>query len=113
MEIIYDSTWLKKRCDSEREANKEWGPHVAKKLRVRLAELRAAERLSDISPHRPARLHELDHNRAGQLAVDLHGGFRLVFKPCHDPVPRKPDGGLDRDAVTAIRVIEVGDYHDD
>lgn len=113
MEIKYGSTWLKKRCDSEREGNKEWGLPVAKKLRLRLAELRAAARLSDISPHKPARLHELYHNRAGELAVDLHGGFRLVFEPYHIPVPKKPDGGLDKDAVTAIKVIEVGDYHDD
>lgn len=113
MEITYASNWLKKRCDSEREANKEWGPQVANKLRLRLAELKAAARLNDISPHRPARLHELGYNRAAQLAVDLHGGFRLVFEPSHNPVPTKPDGGLDRDAVTAIRITEVGDYHDD
>lgn len=111
MEIVYATTWLKKRCDNEREANKEWGAMVAKKLRQRLAELKAAPRLSDISPHRPARLHELDHDRAGQLAVDLHDGFRLVFVPNHEPKPTKADGGLDRDRVTSIKIVEVGDYH--
>lgn len=112
MEIVFETTWLKKRCESEREAVREWGAAVAKKLMQRLAELSAAENLGDISPHRPARLHELKHDRQGQLAVDLHGGYRLIFVPNHEPKPVKEDGGLDRERVTSIRVVEVGDYHD-
>ena len=37
---------------------------------------------------------ELTHDRSGQLAVDLHRGFRLVFEPAGD-WRNKPDGGLD------------------
>jgi len=32
----------------------------------------------------------------------------LFFEPANDPVPRKPDGGLDRTQVTVIRILEVG-----
>lgn len=111
MKITYASTKLKNLCDNEREANAKLGAQVARKLRQRLAELLAAPKLSDISPHKPARLHELGQDRAGELAVDLHGGQRLVFVPDHTPRPTKPDGGLDRDQVTAIKIVEVGDYH--
>jgi plasmid maintenance system killer protein len=52
-------------------------------------------------------------NRAGQLAVKLDKGFRMVFEVVNDPIPRKPDGGLAWSMVTAIRILELAeDYHD-
>ena len=60
-----------------------------------------------------AHCHELKGNRAGQLAVKLDKGFRMVFEVVNDPIPRKPDGGLDWSTVTAIRILELAeDYHD-
>jgi proteic killer suppression protein len=46
------------------------------------------------------------------LAVYLDGPWRLIFEPANDPVPKKPDGGLDWTQVTVIRILEVRDYHD-
>ncbi len=60
----------------------------------------------------PGGLHELKGNRAGQLALDLKGGDRLIIEPAHEPPPTKPDGGLDSKQVTAVRIVEVVDYHD-
>lgn len=59
-----------------------------------------------------ARCHELKGDRKGSLAVDLHGGLRLVFQPDHDPSPTRADGGLDWDQVTAILITAITDYHD-
>lgn len=61
----------------------------------------------------PGRCHQLQGNRAGQFAVSLWGAHRLVFLPDHDPVPRLPDGGIDRSRVTRIVIKEVVDYHGD
>jgi proteic killer suppression protein len=74
-------------------------------------ELRAADTLADISMLPPARCHGLSGDRAGQFAVDVQHPFRLIFEPAHDPVPRKKDGGIDHARVTAIRILEVTDYH--
>ncbi len=74
-------------------------------------ELRAADTLADISMLPPARRHGLSGDRAGQFAVDVQHPFRLIFEPAHDPVPRKEDGGIDLARVTAIRILEVTDYH--
>ena len=74
-------------------------------------ELRAADTLADISTLPPARCHQLSGDRAGQFAVDVRHPFRLIFEPAHDPVPRKEDGGIDLPRVTAIRILEVTDYH--
>jgi proteic killer suppression protein len=63
--------------------------------------------------HRPqTRCEELKGNRKVQLSVRLEGGHRLIFEPADDPIPRKPDGGLDWREVRAIRILSVEDYHD-
>ena len=57
--------------------------------------------------------HELKGNRSGQLAVKLDEGYRMVLEVANDPVPRKPDGGLDWSQVSAIRILKLAeDYHD-
>ena len=73
--------------------------------------MRAAQVLDDLRAL-PGRYHELGQNRKGQLAVNLDQPYRLVFEPADEPVPRTPDGGLDWSAVTAVRILEVVDYHD-
>ena len=89
---------------------KTWGPIQAKKLRQRLDELRAASTLETMR-NLPGRCHELLHDRAGQLSLDLEHPHRLIFEPANDPVPRKQDGGLNWTAVTAVRILGVVDTH--
>lgn len=90
------------------------GPLRAKKIRIRLKELRAASTLMDLWPPKsgPARCHELgEGRRSGQLSVDLDHPYRLVFVPDHEPVPTLDDGGLDWSRVTAIKILGVEDTH--
>ena len=102
---------MRKTCSSEKAMMRECGQKTARKLKQRLAELDAAKTLDDMKRLPAARCHELTQNRKGQLAVDLAHPHRLVFAPDHDPVPRKPDGGLDWSGVTRIVVLEITDYH--
>jgi proteic killer suppression protein len=46
-----------------------------------------------------------------QFAVDISRNERLVFEVADDPIPRKPDGGIDLERVTEIRVLRIEDYH--
>ena len=55
--------------------------------------------------------HELHGDRDGQLSVDLDHPYRLIIQPANNPIPTKPDGGLDWARVTAILVVEVADTH--
>ena len=84
---------------------------MARTIMMRLAVLKNARVLSLVPTSRPERLHQLRQNRSGQFAVDLVHPYRLVFVLNHDPIPRNEDGGIDRDRVTAITIIEVVDYH--
>lgn len=85
---------------------------MAKLIRRRLDELRAASTLEDIRSLPQTRCHELKGNRAGQLSVDLNHPYRLIFKVAHDPTPRKTDGGLDWSKVTTILILGVEDTHE-
>lgn len=111
MEICFSSKKLQKVCNSVKEMRVAFGKPLAERLQQRLAELRAADTLEDISRLPPARCHELSQDRKGQLAIDLVHPKRLIFEPDHNPLPYKSDGGLDWSNVTRIRVIEIIDYH--
>lgn len=111
MRIYFRTKKMGRICSSSSEMQKEYGAEMTRKLQQRLMELRAASTLSEMSPHPPARVHPLKGSRAGQFSVDLIHPFRLVFVPADDPVPLKPDGGVDLAGITAIIVLEICDTH--
>lgn len=110
MEIIYKSRKLEKQLTDPREMDKAFG-QMARKVNQRLKELMGADHLGVMRSLPSARCHELTSGRAGQLAVDVSGNYRLIFKPHHEPLPRKMDGGLNWDAVTKIQILDIEDYH--
>lgn len=111
MDILFASKKLERLCHDEKIATRTLGAPSARKLRARLDDLIAAANL-DYMRKLPGRFHGLSKERAGQFALDLQGGCRLVFEPANSPLPKRPDGTLELTKVTAIKVVEVGDYHD-
>lgn len=111
MIIQFRTTKLKKLCNDFTISRRELGEVCARKLRTRLDELDAAECLEHIRYIPPARCHELKGKLQGILSVDLEHPFRLLFKPAHNPVPQKADGGLNWNEVTAIIIEKVEDTH--
>jgi toxin HigB-1 len=109
MEITFGDRKLQKLCEQPAIAQKKLGASGARKLRSRLADLLAAETVQDLIAGRP---HPLKGDRAGQFAVDLDGGNRLVFESAHDPIPYKDDGSIDWSNVSQVCIVFIGDYHD-
>ena len=110
MDVSFSTTKLEKLCSSGRDLQRQLGAAGAKKATGHLASIAAAETLAEFR-HLPGHCHELEADRAGQLALDLPAGRRLVFEPTDDPAPTKPDGGLDWARVRSVRLLEIGDYH--
>jgi plasmid maintenance system killer protein len=111
MDIWFSSEKLSKQCNDSRLLVREMGADRAKRIRRRLDDLKAAPCLEDMR-NLPGRLHELTKNCAGQLSLDLDHPYRLLFIPKHDPVPKKPDGGMNWSEVTAIEIIGIVDTHE-
>ncbi len=111
MDIFFSDEDDQRLCADPKLMKKKLGASSAKKLQRRLDDLDAVQNLEDMS-HLPGRCHELSGDRKGQLALDLDHPYRLIFQPEEQPPPTKPDGGLDRTKVEAIRILFVGeDYH--
>jgi proteic killer suppression protein len=111
MDIDFARPRLNKMFNSEKALKRAYGDRMVRTIAMRMAVLRRAQTLSMVPVTKPDRRHQLEGNRAGQYAVDLVHPKRLVFEPNHNPMPRKEDGGIDTDQVTAITIIEVVNYH--
>ena len=111
MDILFASKKLGQLCHDDKIATRTLGAPSARKLRARLDDLIAAANL-DYMRKLPGRFHGLSKERAGQFALELRGGCRLVLEAANDPLPKRSDSALDLSKVTTIRVVYVGDYHD-
>lgn len=99
MDILFATRALQKDCSSEERTRRRWGTECGKKIMQRLDDFRAANNLEIIRSLPAARCHELHGNRKGQLSVDVKHPYRLIFEPANEPLPTKPDGGLNWEGV--------------
>jgi proteic killer suppression protein len=76
-----------------------------------MEEIQSVSNLAELRHFPQANCHELTGDLKGFLALDISKNWRLIFKPTHDPIPQKPDGGLDWAEVTNICIEAIGDYH--
>ena len=111
MDIVFSNRKFEKECNNQRLLEKNYGADRAKRIRRRLDNLRDANVLEDMR-NLSGRCHELLQDRAGQLSLDLDHPYRLIFEPADEPIPTKPDGGIDWNKVTAVRILSVEDTHE-
>lgn len=109
MEIRFKDKKVQDLCEKQAVAEKKLGAACARKLRSRLSDLESVRCVSKLVAGNP---HPLKGDRAGQFALCLAGGSRIVFAPAHDPCPIHPDGGIDWTEITIVRIEYIGDYHD-
>jgi len=110
MQISYKSNKLEKSLTIPKEIARIYG-NMAKKVNQRMKEFTASKNLAVLKTLPGPNCHELTGERKGKLAVDISGNWRIIFEPDHDPLPLKPDGGLDWQNVTSVKILEVTDYH--
>ncbi|MDD4052971.1 MAG: hypothetical protein PHR28_13880 [candidate division Zixibacteria bacterium] len=74
--------------------------------------MQAVENLKQMRSLPQAGCHPLSENRAGQWAVNVQYPYRLIFEPANDPAPKLPDGGIDEERITVVRILDAHyDYH--
>lgn len=110
MEIVFASKKLEKILTDDLQLKREYG-QMAKKIRQRLLEFRAAENLEVMRTIPAANCHALTGDLAGFLVVDVSRNWRMLFTPNHIPLPELIDGGLDWNKVVSICVEAIEDYH--
>ena len=111
LEITFRSRKLSKEFISNRVLVRRYGDKNAKVLAQRMLLLRASRNLQEVSDDKATKFHQLHSDRDEQFSVSLFRGKRLVFEVGHPEIPRRDDGGINLVAVTAVKIIEIVDYH--
>ena len=111
MDIAFRTRKLEKNFNEAAALQKNLRDADGKAILLRMAVLKAASNLAQVPTTKPDRRHQLSADREGEFAVDLVAPYRLVFEPNHEPLPRKDDGGIDLERVTAIKILDATDYH--
>ena len=96
LDIAFRTRKREKTFNTAVALRKAYGARMARTIMIRLAVLKAAANLAMVPTTPPERRHQLGGDRDEQFAVNLGHPYRLVFKPNHEPFPRKDDGGLIR-----------------
>lgn len=109
MKILFANKKIRELCEQQRKAQQQLGNDCARKLRARLSDIESATTVTDLVAGRP---HPLKGERYGQFALDLAGGYRLVFCPANDPRPTTVDGSINWAQVSIVCIEFIGDYHD-
>jgi len=113
MDIVISDKRLRKVAHDEPACRREYGVNMAKKLRLRLASLKAAVSLADFWPPKsgPERCHELKGDRKGTFSVDLNQPYRLLFASASKP----PEDGAEEQqrwkSIIAIDILAIEDTH--
>jgi proteic killer suppression protein len=110
MEISFATRKLHRACQDRKSLRRTWG-EAGLLVGRRLTELAAFELLANVPTTPPWHRHQLKGDRDDQFAVNVGKSLRLVFEVANDPVPRRADGGIDLNRATAVRILEVVDYH--
>jgi len=109
LEIRFKNKQVRQLCEQEAVARRTLGPTCSRKLSSRLQELEAVRCVSELVFGNP---HPLQGDRTGQFALDLAGGWRLVFSAANDPLPTSTSGSTNWTQVTIVCIEYIGDYHD-
>ena len=114
MEIYAKDNKIKAAIENEVVCKRRFGVPMYKKLKARLAVLRAAESLAAFWPPNsgPERCHELKGDLAGTFSIDLKQPYRLLFIPIEETPAQDRSNEQERwCSITAISVIGIEDTH--
>src|SRR5690242_7251154 len=86
MEIFISDGKLRSAIEDDDACRRCFGADMAKKIKLRIVALRAAESLADFWPPKsgPERCHELTGTRTGTFSIDVKHPYRLLFKPAEE-----------------------------
>lgn len=104
MEIAFQSLSLRSVCVSEAKSIGLYGVDVAQSLKRRLADLRAADSIDELSVWNIA---EVPASGGATMSLELSGGYRLTFRANHSKIPMEADGKPSWSNITRIKLMKI------
>lgn len=106
LDLAFDSKPLRTVCENEKEAIRELGPLVARVLKHRLADLRAAISINDLILGHPRLL--LDDGKYHQsMIIDLCDDYQMTFCANHPCNPVVENGNIDWSKVSRVKLLRI------
>ena len=102
MELLFDKA-IEKTCCNIKNAQQRFGHKAANKLMQRLAYLRAAPTLNDVSHSPPVRRHKLLGSYKECFGIVVSDGLRIVLKPTEDK--------KDLCEIDKVTILRIENYH--
>lgn len=107
--IKYRDKKFEKLLNDDKLLIRSFGVSNARKIILRLNQIKAASSLGAMLTQRVGRCHPLSADRQGQFAFDVEQPYRLIVMPEYD---NKTAGQAeDLSQVKTIIIMEVTDYH--
>ncbi len=104
MQIAFAKKSLRELCEKRAEAEGHLGSAVARKLRGRLSDLRAANSVTDLIAGNP---RELRSGRNAQIAISLGETGKIVFSANHNNIPLLDSGSVNWSKVTRVLIVRI------
>jgi proteic killer suppression protein len=114
MQVYISNKKLKRTIEDDAERTKRFGAEMAKKIKLRMGALAAAESLAAFWPPNsgPERCHELKGDLARTFSMDLKHPYRLLFWAVD--VPKELDATDEKQwwqAINAVEIVSIEDTH--
>lgn len=110
MNITYKTNKLETSLTTDKGLSKVYG-ELAKKIKLRINQLKSADNLEVIAKLSELRLHPYKGAGKGTWSIDIHKNWRILFTINQNPIPTKDDGGVDLKEITIISIDSVKDPH--
>ncbi len=110
LSIHFANKKLKKCATDEKYGKRELGTIRFNKFVQRIDELSSCDTLED-ARCLPGHHHELKEDRKGFWACDLDQPYRLIYRPCANPIPTDKDGKSIWIEIDEIELTEITNYH--
>ncbi|MFL5330243.1 MAG: hypothetical protein ACJ8C4_15185 [Gemmataceae bacterium] len=108
MILAFSTLKVRDLCLHQTKAEAKYGYAIAKQLRARITDLRAAESVRQLIAGHPKAVERNPHER---YAIMLQDGFQLIFEPNYSDVPQKKSGGVDWNLVRRIKILRIEVKH--
>lgn len=109
LELAFISKSLRQICESRSTAEKKFPNAVVDNLIRRIADIRAAHRISDLPP-----ILFLTETQEGNdyVVVNISDGYQLIFCANHINPPLLENGKTDWNKVDRVKLIEIRNRND-
>jgi proteic killer suppression protein len=105
LNLSFDNKNLRLICEDEIKAQEQLGTETAFKLKSRLADMRAADSVTDLVVGNPREILNQDNPA---FKIDLSLDECIIFTPVHSKLPVLSDGKIDWHNVSRIKLISIG-----